>query len=75
MTEFATDNKPQSEISGTVQPTSDGTWLSKTTSNGTTSSYGGGVAGIDVSLSLTPVVNQVTQVTIDSIDIVFDYSK
>jgi len=43
--------------------------------NGATSAYGGGVSTVDITLSLTRKPNTVGYLAVDSMDIIFDYSK
>lgn len=44
-------------------------------SEGVSSALGGGVTSFDVSLSITPVADKNTTITIDSLDLLFEYSK
>ncbi|KAL5465087.1 hypothetical protein PMIN06_000826 [Paraphaeosphaeria minitans] len=54
---------------------SGGNWVATSVSPGATSTYGGGVANIDIFLRLLPVGAQVATATIDSLDVQFEYSK
>ncbi|KAJ4293118.1 hypothetical protein N0V90_008400 [Kalmusia sp. IMI 367209] len=65
-----------SEVSSVITPTDEtGNWVAKSKSAGATSAYGGGVASIDVLLKLVPSGTKEAAVTIDSLDVMFEYSK
>ena len=70
-----TDVKRQSEVNGDIPPgTVGGNYVVSSTSSGAASAYGGGVASIDILLKLVPGGTQDEIVTIDSLDIEFEYS-
>lgn len=68
--------RAQSQVGAEIKPsTSDGNYVVNLTQAGAASAYGGGVATIDISLALVKVPGKEGIVTVDSIDIGFEYSK
>ena len=65
----------QSQVSNAIPPGSvGGNYVVSSTSSGAASGYGGGVASIDVLLKLMPTGTQGEVVTVDSLDVQFEYS-